>query len=72
MFKRLSAFILLLLLNTIFLPASSFAGECAIDAGGNQVQLCIGNTIEGGGQAGGGGPFCFGIRHMVEIIGETN
>lgn len=72
MFKRLFAFSLFLLLNSIFLPTSSFAGECAIDAGGNQVQLCIGNTIEGGGRAGGGGPLYFGIRHMSEMIWENN
>ena len=70
--KKLSAFSLLLLVISILLPSSAVAGECAIDAGGNQVQLCVGNTVEGGGQAGGGGPFYFGIRHMMELIWETN
>lgn len=57
------------LINSILLPSSSLAGgECPIDAGGNQVQLCIGNTIEGGGPAGGGGPLRFGIRPMFEIF----
>jgi len=70
---RALALSLLVILNSIFLPSSSFAGgECPIDAGGNQVQLCIGNTIEGGGPAGGGGPLRFGIRAMLEVIWEID
>jgi hypothetical protein len=72
MLKKISVLFLLFLLNSILFPPQSFAGECPIDAGGNQVQLCIGNTIEGGGRAGGGGPFYFGIRHMSEIISEAD
>lgn len=71
--KRISVIFLFFSLNSIcLLPSSVASGECPIDRAGNQVQLCIGNTIEGGGSAGGGGPLRFGIRPMIEIFWGNN
>ena len=72
MVKKISVLSLFFLLNSILFSPQSLAGECPIDAGGNQVQLCIGNTIEGGGRSGGGGPFYFRIRHLSELISEAD
>ena len=49
-------------------PESIADNECAIDRAGNQVELCISNTIEGAGGSSGGGSLIYSLRPMSALL----
>ena len=55
--------------SSITFASTSFADrECAISATGDPVEICISNTIYGGGGSSGGSSLIYGIRPMSALV----